>query len=516
MTTMAGVISANRRVLGEPVDPAAPPHPGALTHSVADSHLRELCVSCHLGLPKTEWGPITQESRGGGCNACHLVYSDAATEDLRRYLADQKLGSAAAGGTRPPSTHPSFTPDPTNEHCFGCHSRSSGISLSYAGWNELRGGPPSGHPRRTRQLDDGRHLEYIGDDLHHARGLDCIDCHTSAEVMGSGARAARKSEQQQVGCADCHARRLATIDSAVLDPESRRLLALRGWKLGAGERVGATAPGAPLVNVVVDAQGGGQLRIKHSGPRDERRPLRPPAAACTSDAGHARLSCASCHSVWAPRCTSCHTEFDPRDDGFDHVAQQWVSGTWNETAGPFVAAPPTLAVRTHAGADGTPHGVIETAVPGMIMTFDRNRDPGGRPDVLFRRLYGLTFAHTVQRQPRNCVSCHADPVALGYGDGTLSFDSASARWRFTAAAPRSPHDGLPADAWIPFLQTRGGMLSTRVDVRPLDIAEQRRVLRVGACLTCHAGDSPVMQRALRGFDVILAQRSPRCVQPRWH
>jgi hypothetical protein len=131
MTTMAGVISANRRVLGEPIDPAAPPpHPGALTQSVADSHLRELCVSCHLGIAKTDWGPITQESRGGGCNACHLVYSDSAMAELARYRADRR---GAAEGTLPPAIHPSFTLNPTNEHCFGCHSRSSRISLGYAG-----------------------------------------------------------------------------------------------------------------------------------------------------------------------------------------------------------------------------------------------------------------------------------------------------------------------------------------------------------------------------------------------
>jgi hypothetical protein len=334
--------------------------------------------------------------------------------------------------------------------------------------------------------------------------------------MGSGAPAARKSDQQQIGCVDCHARRLATIDSAALDPESRTLLTLRGWTLGAGERLGATRGGAPLVNVVVDAQGRSQLRIKRSGARDERRPLKPPVAACTDDPAHARLSCASCHSAWAPRCTACHIEYDPQDEGFDHVAQRWVPGTWNETAGPFEATPPTLAVRTRGGTDIRQHTVVDTAVPGMIMTFDRNRDPGGRPDILFRRLYGLTAPHTVQRQPRRCVSCHADPVALGYGKGSLAFDAAGARWRFNAAAPRSAHDGLPADAWIPFLGSRRGMLSAREDMRPLDVDEQRRVLRVGACLTCHAGESPVMQRALRDFGAALAQRSPRCVLPRWN
>ena len=121
-------------------------------------------------------------------------------------------------------------------------------------------------------------------------------------------------------------------------------------------------------------------------------------------------------------------------------------------------------------------------------------------------------------------------MALGYGQGNLRYEvtrpaAAAGTSRrplgqaaFDALRPGTPvllGDGLPADAWMPFLGGRTGMLSTRDDVRPFTPEEQRRILRVGACLTCHAGDSAVMRESVRDFDALLARRSRRCVLPAW-
>jgi hypothetical protein len=511
MATMAGVIAVDRAVLGEPVPGDAPlPHAARLGHGVADSHLRELCVGCHLGQAKTEWGPISQQSQGGGCNACHLEYGAAAAAELERYTAVPREARST-----PPTAHPTLTVNPRNEHCFGCHSRSGRIVLSYEGWHEMRM-PPSAKDQaaggrtapRFRQLDDKRWVERVIPDIHHERGMECIDCHTSIEVMGAGVAVASKRGQLRVGCEDCHARTHASVSAESLDPESTKLLALRRWTLGPTQRMGTTRDGAPLVNVVVDEGGGARLLRKRTG---EALALKPPVAACIEGSAHSRLSCASCHAAWAPRCTSCHTAFDPADEGFDHAAQAWVKGTWNETAGPFEAMLPTLGV----AFDGTARGAVDTFVPGMVMSFDRNMVPGGSPDVIFRRLYAKLFAHTIRRESRSCRSCHNDPVALGFGKGELRYVVAGStgRWTFRPAAKPSPFDGLPEDAWTGFLQTRTGMVSTREGARPFTADEQRRILRVGACLSCHAGDSPVMKRALADFDAVLARRSPRCALP---
>ena len=114
--------------------------------------------------------------------------------------------------------------NPRNGHCFGCHSRSGRIALSYEGWHEMhtpgRRRPADAGSPNVRKLDDGRYVEKIVADIHHERGLECIDCHTANEVMGAGADVARKSQQLRVGCEDCHAREPVSVAAEFVDPES--------------------------------------------------------------------------------------------------------------------------------------------------------------------------------------------------------------------------------------------------------------------------------------------------------
>ena len=520
MATMSGIVAVNRNVFGETGGPAgsAPAHVQRLGRTAADTHLRQLCASCHLGAVKVALGPNDESSRGGGCIACHLAYSPLALEALARYEGQKSRGAADA-----PTAHPALSLDIDDGQCFGCHSRSGRISTSYEGWHEMHEPPADASdparpaPSRFRKLDDDRVFERVLPDIHQQRGLDCVDCHTSVEVMGDGVARGRKSEQVRVECEDCHAlpgSLLPVVQAAQLDPESRRILAVRGWPAPAASHYVRTPKGDALVNVVVDATGLLRLVRKRTG---ERRELKPAAPVCREGQGHLRLSCGSCHTAWAPRCPTCHTSFDAKADAFDWIDDADVRGAWKEKAGPFAADLPTLGVRRVPADAGTRREVIETFVPGMILTIDRNREPGSPADLVFRRLYARVEPHTTRREVRSCVSCHNDPVALGYGRGELRYDRAAAggRWSFTPASPRLPDDGLPADAWIPFLGTRGGMVSTRDDVRPFTAEEQRRILRVGACLTCHPPLSRVMRDSVRDFEALLARRGPRCLLPTW-
>jgi hypothetical protein len=72
MTTMRGVVEVDRAVFDAVADPKhkEPGHIQKLGHSSADTHLRQLCASCHLGAPKTElvWCPRNSRinSHSGG------------------------------------------------------------------------------------------------------------------------------------------------------------------------------------------------------------------------------------------------------------------------------------------------------------------------------------------------------------------------------------------------------------------------------------------------------------------
>ncbi|MEI6246350.1 MAG: multiheme c-type cytochrome, partial [Acidobacteriota bacterium] len=200
MTSMAGVITVDRTVFGERDTSRAPPLVATLGHTPADSHLRQLCASCHLGAPKTTFGPVRENSRGGGCNACHLNYSAGALRALRTY--EQTSGRATRDV---PSEHPALSVNIGNEHCFGCHSRSGRISTNYEGWMERAAQATAPIAAEvTRTLEDGRVFAKAEPDVHFTQQLACVDCHTSREVMGDGVTHARKSEQGEVACTDCH------------------------------------------------------------------------------------------------------------------------------------------------------------------------------------------------------------------------------------------------------------------------------------------------------------------------
>ena len=520
MATMSGIIAVNRAVFGEPASPGAgvPPHVQRLGRSPADAHLRQLCASCHLGAEKIALGPNDEASRGGGCTACHLSYSPEALQALTRYEA-QKAGRRAEA----PLVHPALSLDIDNGQCFGCHSRSGRISTSYEGWHEVHEPPNAASdparpsPSVFRTLADERVFERVMPDVHQQRGLDCIDCHTAVEVMGDGVAHARKSEQLRVTCEDCHPRpgsALPAVPAGQIDPESRRILAVRAWPGPAASHYVRTRGGDTLVNVVLDAAGMPRLVRKRTG---ERRELKPSARVCVEGRGHARLSCGSCHTAWAPRCPSCHTSFDATADAYDWVDDANVKGAWKERSGPFAADRPTLGVRILPEGSGERREVIDTFVPGMILTIDRNTMPGRPANTVFRRLYARIEPHTTRREVRSCESCHNDAVAVGYGSGELRFErtTTGGRWSFHATAPPLAEDGLPADAWIPFLGPRSGMHSTRDDVRPFTVEEQRRILRVGACLTCHDGSSGVMRQSVRDFEGLLSRRTQRCLLPVW-
>lgn len=513
MATLSGLVAVDRQVFGE-APPDGPPllaHVADLQGTPADTHLRQLCASCHLGERKTEPGPDNGDTPGGGCIACHLEYAPAAAKALVEYQRQK-----AAGPAKPPSAHPAISLAVDKGKCFLCHSRSGRISTNYEGWMELHD-PPDRLRSTVSSLDDPLHRTLVDDrvfertisDVHHARGLDCVDCHTAKEAMGDGKAHARKSGQVRLACQDCHAKpgeTLPSLPASALDAESRRLLALRKWPGPKISRFLRTGQGEALVNGTFDRAGRPILLRKRTG---QPMVLKPQTGACAASQGHARLGCGSCHTSWAPSCRECHTTFDPQQEAYDWLTGADVRGAWKETSGPFEARLPTLGVQDPAGAGKA--ALVQTFVPGMILTIER---PATSPR--FQRLYARTEPHTTQRKVRSCKSCHNDPQALGYGKGRLSYERTprGGRWSFLPDRPPGP-DGLPADAWIPFLGTRPGPVSTRSDVRPFSVVEQKRILEVGACLTCHEGRSATMEKSIQDFPAALRRRTPRCLSPVW-
>jgi quinol-cytochrome oxidoreductase complex cytochrome b subunit len=503
MTTMSGIISVDRYVFNELEHPDGLFTPRDIGHSAADQHLRNLCSRCHLGNPKTEPGGITQESRGGGCNACHLNYADQAIAELSEYFGTEMPDSSRW------TAHPSIDLNISDNHCFGCHSRSGRISTSYEGWHEtLLHRDDATSADTLRVLDDGRVFRLMTADVHHTAGMQCIDCHDSYELMGDGNFYMHEEDQVKTKCEDCHFSGNA-VKTTVTDAETIKILQVKGMDYSKLEFL-ANSAGRVMWNTGINERG---EAIFHSKVSHNSHPLSPPADACSRGEAHDRLSCQSCHTAWVPQCIGCHNEYDPRVPAYDMIARREETGGWVEFVGKYLAGRPAL------GVIECEESRIHTFVPGMVLTIDKSTyDKDIEDPHVFHRLYAPLSAHTTAAEGRDCRSCHNDPVAIGFGHGTLKYhtDNATGRWQFTPRFAANENDGLPEDAWIPFLGEAGQKNSTRTNTRPFSLEEQRRILLVGSCLECHDQDSELMSSTLYDFEAVIKRRSEACVLPDYY
>ena len=195
MNTGHGMVEVTRRLVDGDAGDAAHANLQSLGHGPADSMLRKLCASCHLGQAKTVHDLDPVNDRGGGCLACHInVY--------------------------PENAHPALSANVSDARCFGCHSRSARISLSYTGLAEIDAATAAEKQSRLR-LSDGRHLERKPADVHFANGMTCTECHQGADIMSAAGDAVHQRDAVDAACGDCHNTEHA--EATAHDPDHARL-----------------------------------------------------------------------------------------------------------------------------------------------------------------------------------------------------------------------------------------------------------------------------------------------------
>lgn len=525
MTTNSGIVSVDRFVFGETESPDIHSHIREIGHTAADKHLRDLCAKCHLGNEKMETSPIDEMSRGGGCTACHLNYSNQSTNEHLAYISGQKNEDLL------PSIHPSLNIQISNDHCFGCHSRSGRISTNYEGWHEtLLDEKEVTGKKKFRILQDKRVFEFVAADVHHTAGLECIDCHNAYELMGDGVSYLHEEQAVKIRCEDCHFEiRPKTVSYNQLDSAMLKIFDLRKYAHNDKKMIRGMDSELALMNTYFKDDTA-FLVGKNSG---KTYPLNSPEAICTKNHAHESLTCSSCHTAWAPQCIGCHNEFDRNAEGYDLLENKFVKGSWVEYVGNFLADLPTLGVRVGQ------KNKIEPAIPGMIMTIDTESFyssddlPDGKAglkssdeSIIFHRLFSPAAPHTTSAKGRSCKSCHNNPLAIGYGRGELIFEmnNGTGKWKFTPEFAANKYDGLPEDAWIGFsfdtphstFEVLYGLQSARTDFRSFTIEEQKQILTVGACLFCHDENSEIILKSLdEDFEKYLSKISEKCVLPEW-
>lgn len=504
MATMTGVITSLRAAWGAQADFTArlataavadplrpdPPPAGSLAElkavpggepagsgpaNLADEHWRKFCARCHLRAQR-EAGPA---AHGTGCAACH-----GARAESGRYLGQDAAIPADQPGH---AAYHRLDPAPAEENCRRCHNRSGRIGLNYRGWMEDEGGRTpwsQGNPRQ--ELSGGRSYRQMLPDAHAEKGLTCIDCHGGREVMGDGRLYGRMRDQTELRCETCHGGPKGPPALGPADSAARYEAAFGPLKAGPplreGQRLALSAKDRPLANLRQTAKG--LVLVSRARPGQTH-----PCPSIAADPrhrqpGHARLACQACHSRWTPQCFGCHDYRRGDYSQWDYAAGGPTPGAWQESRDLYRFADPVLGLDSR--------GQIRPFAPGcqvLLTELDgQGRPMAGRalqrhqgPPVGNGTVSTPIAPHTSRSEVRPCEDCHANPRALGLGDGPRRLGKPGGEPLADLRAAGWPADwSALADAT---LEPIAGQ--THAGARPLNRVEVARVLRFARCLPCH-------------------------------
>jgi hypothetical protein len=444
---------------------------------------RKFCSLCHIGIDSNQ---VWSGSHASGCAACHFPYNDNATYQGRDRTVKDKW---------PHSASHEIAKLPDNKVCFRCHNRSGRIALSYEGLND---GNNSLVP--TRQGEPGpqiisgvRNVTRIQADIHHEKGLECIDCHTSRDVMGDSYAYENMYLQTEIACEDCHgsaSERPRITEISRENDEVLRESAHYPRRMLQGEAMVLTAKGRKYSNVFLD-EGKLWLQGKRSGKLHESKVIT--GTPEHTVAGHERMECYACHSRSVAQCYGCHTEYDQRELGFDFIKGVKTLGAFSETEDYRMLYPFPLALNQR--------GKVSTVTPGC-QTFVTVIDPLGEKALdeyvtLFKGRQQLRFApffgHNTGPKAIGCAECHANPAFLGFGQHVVEGNSIEA----TLICEKSEDKPLDGFLTMQYGQVQAYSAITREDSRPLKTAEVKKVLAVNLCLVCHDDPKdPIYQKEL--------------------
>lgn len=387
----------------------------------------------------------------------------------------------------------------------------------------------------------------------------CQDCHTTIDVHGDGNIHGTIYAAVEIECSDCHGTpnrypwelplghgdefglqqktEPRGVSNSLLDrqrkfglvhaPEEGYLLSARGNPLGNVVKRGNAA--------ILHSAGGSEFSIPVLKNLAQAQAWKHPLKAQTAMVQVRRHleanECYACHSAWAAQCYGCHVKVD--------YSQQCTSVDWiksgnthydnGETAETLPGRDPEMQPgqstesRSYTrwedpilGING--EGRVSPIIPGcqQITTVI---GPKGKPLVLnkvWRTPAGLENSdasgqrgiditpaqpHTVTAQARDCVSCHTNPKALGYGiqnsqymrgyEKGIDTDITTAKGDSISVHSTPQMNAIP-DLPMDLSQvvTREGKQVQTVGHHwelsgPLTQHQREKMERVGVCIACH-------------------------------
>ena len=249
MTTYAGAIGLIRRTFGLQPDSVAQyavqavGHLQAFTPTASDPSsvqtFADNCLFCHVN---GEGLPADSFYRSTGCATCHVLFAD----DGLYVGTDPTISRTEPGHAQ---THQFTTAIPYSQ-CNHCHNRGNYDlrTMTFVPRDDVPVDLPSEREQRAHD-----YYQPISQFTLCEWELDCIDCHTSQEVMGAGLLYNDSAEAQYTQCQTCHGTPDSPpLETVVMSPDELAMT----WAdlnphvdLSVGDTVMLTERGEPLYNI---------------------------------------------------------------------------------------------------------------------------------------------------------------------------------------------------------------------------------------------------------------------------
>ncbi|SEA62663.1 hypothetical protein SAMN05660420_02671 [Desulfuromusa kysingii] len=455
----------------------------ALLDNLAGEVFRKGCSGCHVAF-QNRW--VWRGSHASGCAACHFPYNENGT-----YQGEDQT----VKGKWPHSASHKMERLPPNQVCVRCHNRSGRIALSYEGRND---GNNSLVPTRNGGpgpdiIGGPRNVTRIPPDIHHEMGMECIDCHTSRDLMGDGYAYENMYLQTEITCEDCHgspAERPRVEQISRENDEVLRESAHYKKQMQQGDSMVLTSKGRKYSNVFLEDEKI-WVQSKRTGKLHESKVITETPE--HSIIGHERMECYSCHSRTVTQCYGCHTEYDQRELAMDYIKGVKTTGKFTETEDYRMIYPFPLALNQR--------GKVSPVTPGC-QTFVSVINPQGEKVLdeyvtLFKGKQQLRFApffgHNTGAKVIGCRECHANPAFLGFGQHVVEGDNIEA----TLICEKSAEKPLDGFITMNSGDVKGFSAITRENSRPFETAEIKKIMAVNLCLVCHDDPKdPIYQKEL--------------------
>lgn len=434
-----------------PPAPAVTPA-STLSDFVAHS-FSKACSGCHLGAYGAIGPGRSQQLLPNGCAACHVPYA----KDALGTSADPTVNRTEAGH---PLRH-SIEKVVKDEQCSACHYRSLRIGTQFRGLREITEADRErgtehlalstevlhGRPAGSYVIDDDTRdtLDTTPPDVHHERGLGCVDCHFGADVHGDGHLPGTAGGAQGIECSDCHGtfeRELQPVDGQFRTTGGAVLARLRkeadGRYLLRGALDGLDHPVTQITNL-------------------RRTPL---VTNAHSEARHGDLECYSCHTAWMQN-------FYLSERILDLRVMEKSSADGETTPGAVTEVHWVVGLENiHLGINGDGKVgtfLFDNTFPSVIVPCDPRTEPVGcestpsqpifgkkvidralewTPNGLLSLGYYPSFAHTVggRGKIQPCERCHPRQYEVEPARPAAAFGLGSGKWSWSVRGTSDPVD----------------------------------------------------------------------------